>query len=913
MPIPPVRDRAERALESIDSTKLRPPRAARRLMAREALLARLQDARRKRCIVVQGPAGSGKTSTLVAWRQALLTLNYDVAWLSLASEDDGAARFLDCLVASLAEVDPALVADAVPLLGRDSGDSALEHVAITLVQAIGARARELVLMLDDLQQLGDPGVHRVLQWLLDYAPPNLHLAIGSRHALPLSLGRLRAHGELAEFDLRDLRFSADETERFLREQLGDIGAHNAKALHRLTDGWVAGLQLFVLDLKGRSDGGYAAVQLRDARAFADYFESEVLQRMAADDLALLVRAAVCSRFCASLLAALTDHPRALAQMTTRLARLDHDNLFIQQVGSDDAQSWYRLHPLLREVLLQRTAALPEAERRALHGAAWRWLDAHGQIDEAVRHAVQAGDTAAAAELVERAAPPLIARRELSALSVLMHRLPAEVAARSNVLRLVDLQLQLYARKLDAMEQNLRHLDAQADRLSRQQRYNVALMRAGMAIQRDDTDALAAMAPELLSIPADADLWFQLGQRRILAWMHMYRDEHPRARELLAEAEHLDVGSARGQLGRNLLGLSYLLEGRLPEAESTLREALQAADSGRADIGTARVAAGLLSEVLYELNELDALTALLLPRIELLERTAIPDAVLRALQSLALAHWSSGRRLEALSWLERLEDYGLRHQLDRPLAHALAARLRIHLRMGETTRAAAVLRRLDTLAERYAASAPGTAAHLEAVVERARADAALHWGDFNAAAARLEAVLEQAIRMHRWRLVANARLMLAVAEQGRGNAQAAQQHTLEALRTGHRLGLVRSLLDASPRVPALIEALLQRGDLEPVLAFYAQRLIDAASANRARAAGTAPPAASAPLEAFSEREREVLKLVAQALPNKKIARVLGVTPHTVKWHLRKIYAKLGVAERDEAVARMRDLEGGAAGG
>jgi len=174
MPIPPVRDRAERALESIDSTKLRPPRAARRLMAREALLARLQDARRKRCIVVQGPAGSGKTSTLVAWRQALLTLNYDVAWLSLASEDDGAARFLDCLVASLAEVDPALVADAVPLLGRDSGDSALEHVAITLVQAIGARARELVLMLDDLQR----------------RPPRAAMAAGLRAAQPAPGHRL---------------------------------------------------------------------------------------------------------------------------------------------------------------------------------------------------------------------------------------------------------------------------------------------------------------------------------------------------------------------------------------------------------------------------------------------------------------------------------------------------------------------------------------------------------------------------------------------------------------------------------------------------------------------------------------------------------------------------------------------------
>jgi len=883
-------------------------------MPREALLARLQEARRKRCVVIQGPAGSGKTSTLVAWRQAMLTLNFDVAWLTLASEDEGPTRFLDCLVASLAEIDPAIVTEAVSLLGRDSDESALEHVVITLVQAIGGRQRDLVLMLDDLQQLGDARVFRVLQWLLDYAPANLHLAIGSRSALPLSLGRLRAHGDLAEFDLRDLRFSAEESERFLREQLGSIDRRDALELHRLTDGWVAGLQLFALDLKHRPGGGYARVQLRDAHAFADYFETEVLVRLADDDLAMLTRAAVCNRFCAPLAAALAGLPQAAAQMATRFAQLDHDNLFIQQVGSHDGQIWYRIHPLLREVLLARGAASPEAERRALHAAAWRWFDAQGQIDEAVRHAIQAGEAVAAADLVEQAAPQLMARRELGALSVLMHRLPAEQVARRTVLRLVSAQLQLYARNLDALAQNLRQLEAQAATMSAHQCYKVKLLRAGMALQRDDTDAVAAIEPELQDIPEDADAWSRIGQWQILAWMHMYRDKHAQARELLARAAQLDSAPARDLVGRNLLGLSYLLEGRLPDAERTLREALQMAESVSAEVGISGVSAGLLSEVLYELNESDAVLSLLQPRIELLERTSIPDAVLRALQALALVHWSNGRRLEALSWLERLEDYAVRHQLDRLLAHALAARLRIHLRQGETTRADSVLRRLEALGQRYAGSAPGTAADTERVVERARVDASLHWNDFGAAAVRLRALIEQATRSARWRLVANARLMLAVAELGLGHVEEAQQQTLEALRIGHRLGLVRSLLDASPRVPALIGMLLRAGDLEPVLTFYAQRLIDAASASRARASGAPQDNVTAPVaEALSEREHEVLKLVAQALPNKKIARVLGVTPHTVKWHLRKIYAKLGVAERDEAVARMRDLESGKATG
>src|SRR6218665_2655764 len=184
-----------RVLEPIASTKLQPPRG-RRLMARDALLARMLEARRKRCVVVQGPAGSGKTSTLVAWRQALLSLDFDVAWLSLAAEDDELTRFFDCLLASLAEVDPALVGETARLLGRDSEESAVEHWVITLVQSIAARPRELVLMVDDLQHLEDPRIFQALQWLLDYAPAQLHLVLGSRSALPLSLARLRAPGAL---------------------------------------------------------------------------------------------------------------------------------------------------------------------------------------------------------------------------------------------------------------------------------------------------------------------------------------------------------------------------------------------------------------------------------------------------------------------------------------------------------------------------------------------------------------------------------------------------------------------------------------------------------------------------------------------------------------------------------------------
>lgn len=902
---------SDRRIEPVASTKLLPPRPTRRLVPRLALQARLLEARRQRCVVVQGPAGSGKTSTLVAWRQALLSLDFDVAWLSLAAEDSEPTRFFDCLLASIAEVDPEAAREAALLMGRDSEESALEHAVITVVQAISSRPRELVLMLDDLQHLEDARIFQVLQWLLDYAPPKLHLAFASRNALPLSFARLRSQGLVSEFDLRDLRFTAEETGRFLREQLGSIDARDVQVLYELTDGWVAGLQLFVVDLQTKQGAAYARVQVRDAQAFTSYFEGEVLVHLAADDLALLTRLAVCNRFCASLCASLLDQPNSVAGMTSRLARLDSENLFISQVSGHDRESWYRVHPLLREILLARLEKRPEEERRTLHGAAWRWFEVNGHIDEAVRHAVLAGDADAAADIVEACAPDLMARGELTSLGGLMRRLPAGQVLARFALRLAAAYLRLYARDVVVLKSELAQLDADLDTLDAQQRHGITLLRGGLALQRDDTEALLAIAPQLEAIPDDAQTVFA-GRNHLLAWMHMYRDDYDQARVLLDETVQQDAAPVRRLIGRCLAGMSYALEGRMTEAEHLFRDVLKETEGhGAARIGVSGMAAGLLGDVLYEWNELEAACGLLEPRIEVLERASIPDAVLRAFVVLACAHWLAGRRLEAIDHLDRLEDYAVRNDLDRLLAHALALRLRLCLKQGETAQADTVFERIKVLGERYAGAGPGTAAETRRTADRARADMCLHWNDFDGAVDWLKPLVERAAAAGRLRALAGLRLQLAIAESGRGNHRPARQQAIEALRLSHRLGLMRSLLDVSAGVPSLLEALLAEKVLDPVLAFYAQRLLDAAAATRragsATAAGTSAVAGSTAIGLLNGREREVLDLVAQAMPNKKIARVLGVTPHTVKWHLRKIYSKLGVAERDQAVARMRDLE------
>ncbi|CAG2160096.1 LuxR C-terminal-related transcriptional regulator [Cupriavidus numazuensis] len=900
---------------AISTTRHTPPRSARPLMRRDSLTERLTEARSLRCVTIQGPAGSAKTSSLVAWRHSLLALDYDVAWLSLTPEDDDPTSFLDALLASLATVDPSLSDSAQLLAGRDSTPGAAEHCVITLVRAIAAHRRQLVLMLDDVHLLHDPCVLSTLRWLIEYAPQQLHIALASRQPLPepvsLSLARQEARGMAARFDLHDLRFSADESARFLREQLGTIAAHDASRLHELTGGWPAGLQLFTVDLRAKQGSGYVPVHVRDAETFASYFEREVLIRLEPADLHLLTCLSACDRFCGALGATLLATPDAGPEIARRLASLALDGLFLFRISDAAGDStWYRLHPLLRQVLQARAARLPDADRHRLHTTAWHWLTAHGLVEEAVGHAVCAGSADAAADMVEQAVMERLKRGELSRLAALLRRLPAATIAGRFRLELAMAYLHMYAGEGDALEASLMRLDAWPDApdASRQRRrYVLAVLRGGLALVRDDTDAVAALLPELHRPPPWADDFAFTARANILSWMHIYRGEYGEARQVIEDGAQCD-GAPRGiLLGRCMGGMTRAAEGDVLLAERIFRDVLaESEQQDRTYAGVACMAAALLGEAQYELNDVDAAAQLLAARVDMLERISIPDTVLRALQTLSRAEWLGGRRTEALACLDRLERYAQRRKTDRLLATAQGLRVRCHLEAGETDAAASVMRGLDALAAKYRGATLSTAWEVRVCADLAATAMHLHHNDFDAALARLAPLQGLSRAGGRWCRVAALHVLMAIAETGRGDAGAARAHLVEALRLGHRLGLVRSLLDVSPQVEAMMADLSRDPSLDPVLGFYAQRLANHAGQ------GTTPPAHPAPSRhtataTLSERENEVLMLLTQAMPNKKIARVLNVSVDTVKYHLRNVYAKLGVGNRDEAVTRLREAQ------
>ncbi|MGH8783827.1 MAG: LuxR C-terminal-related transcriptional regulator [Cupriavidus necator] len=916
--------------EAIAGDKLLPPQRATRIVTRERVLTQLTDARHRRCFLLQGPPGCGKSATLVAWRQALLPLGFDVAWLTHTADDNDLTRWLDGLLTSLKQVDPAITREAVMLGGRGADLEAVERTIISLLRGISAHPRDLTVVFDDLHHITTTRIYDALQCLLDYAPPNLHLVMLSRAVVPLSLARLRDQGLVLELDQRDFRFTLDESEQFLKAQLGNVSRHDARTLHELTDGWVAGLQLLCAHWKRKRRHGHGAssidsivrVHVQNAGAFAEYFEREVLSHLSPAELELLVCVAACNRFCPALCAALTDPPLPLADVTSLLARLESDNLFIAPIDSPDHTPWYRLHPLLRETLLERFHACGEVQQHKIHSIAWRWFGDHDYIEDSVRHAVLAGEAAAAAAMVLQCARSLFSRGELRKVVKLIRLLPAEQVQAHAGLRVWTVRMHLYAREFDAAAAGIESLQADlATSGIAAYRNTLTLLRGVLALQRDDTDAAMAILPDLLQAPPPEADAIAIGARRVLlSWLYMHRGEYERARSFLVDAPPLLFegvplsGTTTGSLSaRCMVGFSYALEGQMLRVERICRDILyEAGQRDETGAEPAYFSTALLGEVLYEHNDTEGAIRLLEARVDVLERVSIPDSVLKVLTVLSAAHWAAGHRLDALAYLDRLEEYASQLGLDRLLAHALGQRASRHLESGELDAADACLARLDAIDAQHRHSGPGAFDEIRVVTQQAHVNWRIAHEDFNGAAARLGPLIDFCEARGWQRHVAQLRLLLAIVDFRRERLNAARQGMQAALWLGHRLGLIRSLLDADPAVLQRIGEIGQGEVQDPVLSFYVARLqsaqqdsqaaLEASSARQRAQAGLRLPGLD-----LSDREAEVLRLLAQALPNKKIARTLGLSPETVKWHLKKIYGKLGVNSRDEAVARIRNME------
>src|SRR5215216_3315752 len=599
------------------ATKLHMPRPQPGTVPRPRLVDRLDEALARGLVLVCAPAGFGKTSLLADWahRSPL-----PVAWLSLDEGDNDPARFWRHVVAALDRTRPGLADRLVPLLGPPAPASFEGLVTALINQLADQPDGEALLVLDDYHLIEARPIHASVGFLLEHRPPGLHLVLTSRADPPLALARLRARGQLAELRAGDLRFTAEEAAALLREAVGPdlpLRQESVAALTERTEGWVAGLQLAGLSLRGQADlGGFLASFSGSHRYVLDFLAEEVLDRQPAEIRGFLLETSALERLSGDLCDAVCGRTDSQAL----LEQVERANLFL--VRLDEVRGWWRYHHLFADLLRARLQQEQPERVPELHASAAAWSEQHGLVDDAVRHALAAGDAVWAARLIEGHFDAMLWRSEDVTFRRWLEALPAELVRSRPRLCLAQAHGALLSGRLEAVEPHL----ADAERASAavaEEPYEpsagravsllanvpaaIALERALRARLYGDAERTAEFGRQALTHMTDADHTLRHFARYSLAVADWLRGRLAEAEQALAGlvAEQLPAGARYLAQLHHDLGQVQRARGHLGAALRTYERALGIASQAGHPLPPAGIAHVDMAEVLYERGELEA--------------------------------------------------------------------------------------------------------------------------------------------------------------------------------------------------------------------------------------------------------------------------------------------------------------------
>jgi LuxR family transcriptional regulator, maltose regulon positive regulatory protein len=921
MPEPPTTSPRERAAPEWDvlvATKFYVPPPG--LVPRSRLLERLAQGMGRGLTLVCTPAGFGKTTLMGDWARRS---RQPAAWLSLDTGDNDPARFWRYVVAALERVRPGTCAPVGALL-RGPQQVSLEAVVTVVINDLMTLpdGDQIALILDDYHLIEAPPVHDSVTFLLDRLPPGLRLVLASRVDPPLPLARRRASGKLAELRAADLRFTLEETAAFLREATGlDLPPASVATLQERTEGWAAGVQLAALSLRGHSDpAGFIATFAGSNRFVLDYLTEEVLARQPEDAVLFMLETSVLDRLCGPLCDAVTGRSGSQALLET----LERANLFL--ISLDEVRRWWRYHHLFASLLHDRLAReLPERVPE-LHRAAAAWHEEHGFADEAVRHALAAGEADWAARLVERNVEALLQRSEGATLRRWLSALPAaSVRARAR-LCLAQTITAVVGGRLEAVEPLLADAE-RAFAASGDEPHETSSGRA-MSVLTNVPGSIAFLRAELARLRGDAaravdcdrQAMTYLGEedwllRSQVAW-NLAVAEWLRGRVKEAERALAEVVAERSAIGESYfivrpsydIGQVQQAQGRLGAALRTYQQGLDAASEAGHQLAPAGMAHVGLAEVLYELDELAAAHEHATQGVALSRQLAFTQPLATGLAMLARIRQVQGDTAGALDAIGQAGRVGLSPQVIPLLNPVPAWQARLMLARGEVTSAAQWASERELRAD----DEPSYPREREYLV-LARILLAEH--TYGLALRLLERLHAQAAAQQRTDSIIELSALQALALAARGDQAAALASLAEALILAAPEGYIRVFADEGAPMARLLGRLAaaQRAEqamLADVIPLdYLDRLALAFRPGSARSAlrTTRPSAAVAgQAEPLSSRELEVLGLLAAGKSNQQIADELVVVRDTVKKHVGHILDKLGAANRTQAVARARAL-------
>jgi LuxR family transcriptional regulator, maltose regulon positive regulatory protein len=876
------------------ATKLYIPLPRPKVVLRPRLIERLEEGLHQKLTLISAPAGFGKTTLLSEW---VAGCERRVAWLSLDEGDNDPRRFLAYLVAALQTVAASIGNGVLGMLQLPQLPPT-ETILTVLLNEVTAAAESFTLILDDYHVIDAQSIDHILTFLVKHLPPQAHLVIATREDPQLPLARLRARGQLTELRVSDLRFTPSEAAEFLNQTMGlKLSVEDVAALEARTEGWIVGLQLAAVSLQGHQDAaGFIKSFAGSHRFVLDYLVEEVLQRQPENIQTFLLRTSILDRLCGPLCDAVLLERSGSGQQT--LAYLERANLFI--ISMDNERRWYRYHHLfadsLRQRLHQNIASSPaEARPRVneLHIRASQWFEDQGLAVEAFRHAAAAGDIERAQRLITGDRIPHHLRSAVAPILDWLGSLPRQVLDarpwlwwRHASLLLIHGQTTGVEEKLQAAE------DALQGRWAEDQDRNlvglIAEARAVLALTRYDVETMLAQSRRALEYLNPDSLISRATAYWTMGAAHFFSRDSAAARRAFTEA--LSLSQASGDIFTAILvtvGLGNVeaAENRLDVAAATYRRVLQmAGDQPLQIIHEAHLG---LAHILYEWNDLDAAEQHARQGLDLANLyDRVIDRYIVCEVFFARLKLARGDAAGAASVLAKADQSVRREHFVHRAAEVAAAQVVTFLHQGNLAAA-------ERLAETHQLPLSQARVHL------AREDA-------SAALAVLEPLRRQA-EAKSWQDERLKVIVLqSVAHQAHGEKDKALELLGEALALAEPGGFVRLFVDEGKPMAHLLSEASAQG-MTPA---YVAKLLAAFETEKqeSKDASSLPPARPGPtlIEGLSQRELEVLRLIAQGFSNREIGERLFLALVTVKGHNQRIFSKLQVKNRTEAVARAREL-------
>lgn len=900
-------------------TKLVAPAAARHRVHRQGLIARLRQRGLRKLTLVLAPAGFGKTTFLTQIRDELLEQGVSPCWISLGQHDAAPTELLAYMLEALATIDPALGASARQML-RGAGAASLGGVIERLLNELVLLDRPVALILDDYHVVDSPEIAPLMMRLLDPAVHRLHIVIAGRSEPALPLAQLQAHGGMLRFDAADLRFSASETAGFLGEALGrTLTAERLSFLQDRTEGWPAGLQLAEIALHGAENWDEFAEGFGgDARDVVDYLASDVFQSLSGRERDFLMQTSVLERVNADVARVLTG----MADSQALLEDLHRRNLFI--VALDRNRTWYRYHNLFQDFLLGRLHDLRVGAAEGLERRACQWFAENGYVAEAIGYALKTRDHGRAIALLGLFGDQLLRDGQMMRLYEWTLKIPPEVArdhARVHLLRCWSLFHMRRSHEagiaLARAEEILDAGDA-TERAAAQP--EIGVLKAGVAVARDDIDLVLRLTPA--DFDAYAVRWQEATMANIVGFACVCRSRFAEGEALLLRAReaHRANQSAFGQVYANcFLGISASMRGALDRAEALLADAQALAESalGEATPGTA-AAKVVRASLAVERNDLDAAEMLLAGRAHLLDDCVHVEV--DTIATLAQVRLAAARGDDAQA--ERLMEAVIGDDafLDLPRQRILVVAEWVSIQVRIDPHRARLLAHAEQIVP--TALLPDDA---EGTWDRATFLRA-YLGLLLAASAQpsravfdaTTALIDRAARFGRPRWTILCWMIRAHAARRLDRPQDFVGAMTAACDLARAHGYIRTLIDFPLGSLDLLRTFAAVPGAAAIHAAqaHARLLIRSAArtdARRAPAADGRPSSVSiatgaraVPCEPLSDREIDVLHLIARGEGNRAIAGRLAIAENTVKWHLKNIFGKLEVTNRTAAARRLAEL-------